>query len=234
MTGLGGMLREAREARGLSLEQVERDTRIVRRYLTALEEEDFEVFPADVYARGFLRSYASYLGLNPTELLALFPIEPPPEHGRAARGGLALGEDLPARRGFLLARRPPLPQGSILRPAATVLAVLLAAFAIGQLAGGEEDPAALGLDQARAAGGRSGAASSQAQPGGPGVTARMPDLRGADTRDALDRLAALGITAFVIEVPSREAPAGQVLRQSPGPNVRIGNATVTLIVSRSG
>ncbi len=59
MTGLGRMLSEARQARGVTLEQAERDTRIVRRYLAALEQEDFGAFPAEVYARGFLRSYGS-------------------------------------------------------------------------------------------------------------------------------------------------------------------------------
>ncbi len=73
MSELGLVLIRAREARGLTLEDAERDTRISRRYLQALEAEQFEVIPAPVYARGFLRSYASYLGLDPQEVLALFP-----------------------------------------------------------------------------------------------------------------------------------------------------------------
>lgn len=73
MSELGLVLIRAREARGLTLEDAERDTRISRRYLQALEAEQFEVIPAPVYARGFLRSYSSYLGLDPQEVLALFP-----------------------------------------------------------------------------------------------------------------------------------------------------------------
>lgn len=75
MNDLGALLVSAREGRGLTLEDAERDTRISRRYLRALETGQFEVIPAPVYARGFLRSYSQYLGLNPQEMLSLFPRE---------------------------------------------------------------------------------------------------------------------------------------------------------------
>ena len=70
---LGDWLIRAREARGLTLEDAERDTRISRRYLQALEDERFDVIPAPVYARGFLRSYSQYLGLDPQEAMARYP-----------------------------------------------------------------------------------------------------------------------------------------------------------------
>ncbi|MGE0058210.1 MAG: helix-turn-helix domain-containing protein [Dehalococcoidia bacterium] len=73
MAELGNTLSRARRARGITLEDAERDTHVSRRYLTALENEDFSVFPAPVYARGFLRTYARYLGVNPDELLRIFP-----------------------------------------------------------------------------------------------------------------------------------------------------------------
>ncbi len=73
MGELGTWLVRAREARGLTVEDAERDTRISRRYLQALESENFEIIPAPVYARGFLRSYSQYLGLDPAEMLSLFP-----------------------------------------------------------------------------------------------------------------------------------------------------------------
>lgn len=73
MADLGNWLVRAREARGLTLEDAERDTRISRRYLQALEEEKFDVIPAPVYARGFLRSYSQYLGLDPQEAMARYP-----------------------------------------------------------------------------------------------------------------------------------------------------------------
>jgi cytoskeleton protein RodZ len=61
---IGSSLREARSRRKLGLPQVERDTRIRTRYLAALENEQFDVLPAPAYARGFLRTYAEYLGLD--------------------------------------------------------------------------------------------------------------------------------------------------------------------------
>jgi hypothetical protein len=66
-------LTEARLARGLTLEDAERGTRIARRFLIALEEHDYSVFPAPIYARGFLRSYSRYLGLDPEVQLAELP-----------------------------------------------------------------------------------------------------------------------------------------------------------------
>ena len=73
MGGLGNTLREARQQRGLSLNDVERATSIRMKYLEGLEAEDFEALPAPVYIKGFLRTYARYLGLDPLPLLALYP-----------------------------------------------------------------------------------------------------------------------------------------------------------------
>ncbi|MDR5709038.1 MAG: DUF4115 domain-containing protein [Armatimonadota bacterium] len=72
---IGEFLRRRREALGLTLEQVYAELRIPVKYLEALEEERFDLFPASHYARGFLRSYATFLGLDPEPLL---PRSPPP------------------------------------------------------------------------------------------------------------------------------------------------------------
>jgi transcriptional regulator with XRE-family HTH domain len=66
---VGPLLTEARLRRGLSLSDVERQTRIPRRYLQALEADDFNILPAPVYARGFLRNYARFLGLDENEIV---------------------------------------------------------------------------------------------------------------------------------------------------------------------
>lgn len=78
MPELGEILIRAREERGLTLDDAERDTRIARRYLEALEAEAFDVIPAPVFARGFLRSYAQYLGLDPQAIMTLYPRDPDP------------------------------------------------------------------------------------------------------------------------------------------------------------
>jgi cytoskeleton protein RodZ len=64
MFQIGGSLREARIRRGIELAQVATETRIRARYLQALEDERFELIPGAVYAKGFLRAYADYLGLE--------------------------------------------------------------------------------------------------------------------------------------------------------------------------
>jgi hypothetical protein len=61
---IGSSLREARERQNLELSRIERDTRIRAKFLQALEDEQFDRMPAPAYARGFLRTYSDYLGLD--------------------------------------------------------------------------------------------------------------------------------------------------------------------------
>lgn len=69
MSELGRLLREARTARELSLADVESVTRIRQKYLEALENGDFTNLPRGAVARGFLRTYAGFLGLDADEML---------------------------------------------------------------------------------------------------------------------------------------------------------------------
>ena len=64
MFEIGASLREARVKRGLSPQDVHKAIRIRDRYLQALEEERWELLPGDAYVKGFLRTYADYLGLD--------------------------------------------------------------------------------------------------------------------------------------------------------------------------
>jgi cytoskeleton protein RodZ len=64
MFAIGDSLREARTRRGLSAADVQEDLRIRERYLTALEEEKWDLLPGEAYTKGFLRTYAEYLGLD--------------------------------------------------------------------------------------------------------------------------------------------------------------------------
>jgi cytoskeletal protein RodZ len=61
---IGNSLREARMRRGVDFAQAELGTKIRGKYLRALEDEQFEVLPAQTYVKGFLRTYAEYLGLD--------------------------------------------------------------------------------------------------------------------------------------------------------------------------
>ena len=67
---IGAQLREAREARSLTLEEVSKTTHMRLHYLQALEADDFESMPSSTQARGFLRTYANYLGLDAKAFLA--------------------------------------------------------------------------------------------------------------------------------------------------------------------
>ena len=64
MFEIGDSLREARERQGLGYPEIELATKIRAKYIRALEEEDFTSIPGDTYIRGFLRTYAEYLGLD--------------------------------------------------------------------------------------------------------------------------------------------------------------------------
>jgi cytoskeletal protein RodZ len=61
---IGNSLRAARERQGLGYPEIELATKIRAKYIRALEEEDFTAIPGDAYIRGFLRTYAEYLGLD--------------------------------------------------------------------------------------------------------------------------------------------------------------------------
>jgi cytoskeleton protein RodZ len=64
MFEIGNSLREARLRQGLDLAEIEQATKIRSRYLRALEEEQFELLPAQTYVKGFLKAYADQLGLD--------------------------------------------------------------------------------------------------------------------------------------------------------------------------
>ncbi len=69
MKELGRVLRDKREQLGISLDELQAKTKIRKRYLIALEDGDWELLPGDVYARGFVRSYAEAVGLDGAQLL---------------------------------------------------------------------------------------------------------------------------------------------------------------------
>jgi cytoskeletal protein RodZ len=72
MESLGGKLKTSREQKGFTFDQIARDTNITRRYLEALENEDFTQFPGEPYLLGFLRNYGEYLGLDVHELISSY------------------------------------------------------------------------------------------------------------------------------------------------------------------
>jgi cytoskeleton protein RodZ len=80
---VGQQLKARRQQLRLSLAQIEVDTKIRGKFLTALEAGDYEKLPNDIYSRGFVQHYANHLGLNGVEVAAAYAAE---------RGGVSKGE----------------------------------------------------------------------------------------------------------------------------------------------
>ncbi len=242
--GIGEQLVQARAERGLTLEDAERDTRISQRYLAALEAEQFDVIPAPVYARGFLRSYSQYLGLEPASLLARFPredsagdlpasrspnAEDPSAQGPSARGpstlfrsrvpeepmiGVDIGVAIPAR-GFGGGPFPFARVGVIAAVAVGVTAlVIMLALVIVNLAGSD--------------GGGAVAGQAQTFTPTPQTVAETPTTSGLDVQrgvvpdvvgqtEEIARLAVeeAGFVVTVVTDRSEQYPRGTVSDQSP-------------------
>jgi cytoskeleton protein RodZ len=126
---IGSSLREARVRRGLDLAQVERDTKIRARYLAALEDDNFDALPGPAYARGFLRTYADYLGLESQRFVDEY-------HSR-----FAPADDAPAVAPVRIQRAGPV-VGRWFAGAAIVAAALVALIAWQLTSGGGNERAA--------------------------------------------------------------------------------------------
>lgn len=72
---IGDLLREAREEQGLSLDDIQELTKIQKRYLVAIEHDDFHALPGRFYARAFIKEYAQAVGLDPLIVLSDFDEE---------------------------------------------------------------------------------------------------------------------------------------------------------------
>ncbi len=128
--GVGKALREARRRRRIDLAQVEESTKIRSRLLLAIENEEWDALPGETYARGFIRTYADYLGLDGERLA---------EQHRRDIGASRPGERLP---GVGQAQAPPTrrptrprprlgPRALALLVSAALVAVLIVAFSSG-------------------------------------------------------------------------------------------------------
>jgi cytoskeleton protein RodZ len=127
-TGIGETLVAARRQQGVALSDAAAETRVRESYLAALEEEDFAALGGDVYVKGFLRSYARFLRLDPEPLIATYRAhyERPDDEMRP------------------LAQQPVASMPSDSRPAlvvgAGVVAIILAVLAIIGLVSGRDAP----------------------------------------------------------------------------------------------
>lgn len=70
MTDFGATFKKARESKGISLNQIAIETRISTRFLMAIENEEFNLLPGGIFNRGFIRTYAQRVGLDPEQAVA--------------------------------------------------------------------------------------------------------------------------------------------------------------------
>jgi hypothetical protein len=229
MGELGNTLSRARRARGITIEDAERDTHVSRRYLQALETEDFAIFPAPVYARGFLRTYSRYLGLNPEELMRVFP-----------NGDLAI-DILP----LPTVTRPPAQMINVNWVVAGVVALFLVGAGLLLLNGGDNTstvpgttgqqttlPQTTSSGQVQAPTAAGNDTPVQGKPIGairPGV---FPDFVGADLAATLAVLRDNQLNYVIIEFANRTTPKGIVISQTPSAGSKASNdKAITIYVS---
>jgi cytoskeletal protein RodZ len=176
VSALGEEFRSAREARGLSLSDVAERLHIRSVYLAAIEDEDWHVIGAPVYVRGFMRTYARFLGLDPEAAVQRFSQSVPAGTPAASTPRQAAA---PAEKRSADQTSPSL--AAILAIVVAVAAVLFVGYEFYQYkAGTPGTPVAVASD------GTSGAALRQAQgdtsaagPGGGAVAAASPDASGS-------------------------------------------------------
>lgn len=117
MDDIGKILKEARESKHLTLDDVSRETHILTRYLSAIEEGNYSIVPDRIYVIGIVRKYADFLGLDGSELVKNF-ID---STNKSSKG--------PSRQTEKVSQHS---AGINLRPLITIITsvVLIAAFAI--------------------------------------------------------------------------------------------------------
>jgi len=216
--GIGAILRQARARRDVELAEVEAATRIRLKYLRAIEAEDWGALPEGVYARGFIRTYASFLGLDGERLAA--------EYRQEVEGGSRSVVDAAAastarpgpRRG---ARRV---RGLTWIAVAAVIAVAVLVLVALPLGGGDEE----------------GSSSSPRGHGSTSAPASVPKPQPHEVPSGVSmRLAATAeVWVCLLDAAGRPLVNGQILEggAAEGPfrsgsfTVSLGNGEVTMLI----
>jgi len=227
---MGRLLRERRLARGLSLGDAEHTTRINRLYLEALEAARFEVIPAPVYARGFMRSYARYLGLDPEEAVAAIPADLPRPAGLEPMPGMR--RSAPPTLPALPAMNAPVLAGIV----AVVVLAVIALFVLPRLGGDETPEEGLTVIQTPAPG-----AANAATTGTPFAIATVPPFQAGETpnfigvtRAEAERvLEGLCVTPLIVQA-ANAAPVGTVFEQQPTAGAALPEGSIVTLYTSQG
>jgi len=85
MQTVGHLLKQKRKEKKLSLDQIEKTIKIKKKFLEFLEKDKFDQFSSQIYARGFLKNYAQFLGLDEEKTLAIFRRQSKEENSLSVR-----------------------------------------------------------------------------------------------------------------------------------------------------
>lgn len=216
--GIGAILRQARTRRDIELAEVEAATRIRLKYLRAIEAEDWDALPEGVYTRGFIRTYASFLGLDGERLAA--------EYRREVEGGGSRPAVDPAAAATARQRSPRgarRVRGLTWIAVAAVIAVAALVLVALPLGGGGED-------------------SPSSRPGrGPTsvrASAPKPQPKRAPAGVSMRLTATAEVWVCVLDAAGRPLVNGQILEggAAEGPfrsgsfTVSLGNGEVTMLI----
>lgn len=209
---LGETLRRARTAQGIRIEDAERVTRIPRKYLEALELENFGILPAPVYARGFLRSYAGFLGLEANDLLPFFPV------GHVEEPVLEALPEVNEPRTWNL-------NGIVAMGVVGMLILLV----IGLYSIGHDNGNAFSQSRLNSNVNTNPQATEQALPDNGGVTTSLPDLVGQTQQQAISIIQQTGADYIVNTIAATNTPSGQVIEQFPAAEEEVGPGDLVTI-----
>ena len=214
---------EARKARGLTLRDVERDTRISTKYLQALEEGHLEVLPAPVYARAFTRTYAQYLGLDAQALVQQLPgAKPEPE--------------LPPLPDVHREASTPLVSASWGIAGVVIVLLLVVGLVMFWTRGGDGGETQVTVPDPVQTNGNQGAEPPvipTEEPLPPLVVeeGEVPDLIGHQLIVAIAALSDAGLPYVVIELENDDVAEGVIFSQSPTAGTATGDNTIITITA---
>jgi transcriptional regulator with XRE-family HTH domain len=217
MDSVGSRLREARTRRKIGLQEVEAATKIRAGYLQAIENEDWEQLPGDVYVRAFIRTYARFVGLDGDRLA---------EEHRRSSGAERPGERLPRvephsrRVGRKRGRWPKLPPRLV---AVVVSALVIVALLV------------IGLSSGGGSGGTAGKAHSQPAHG---VNQKSQGTTAAPSGHQLELVAKGEVWVCLLDAKQKALVDGVILApgEAEGPfrsgsfTLALGNGAMTMIV----
>jgi cytoskeleton protein RodZ len=236
--GVGRRLRQAREARGLSMSQVAASTKIPVRQLAALEAEEYDALPGGIFVRGHIRAAAKVVGLDPAELTEHYQEEMTPSPLVASAAGLELVEDPGPRLRMAAEPQQTRPKGHLVAAIVILLSIVLALAWFGR----ERDVPPSSRHDGAAGSGSPVLASADGAIGEPqavgtiGTTPRGPDTDGVRLQFTAQRGCWLALTVDGHQVTYRLLQQGETVttRVRQRAAARTGDAGALLLSVRGG